>query len=86
MGTLFWFGPQVLVRVGDWSKEQMNKVEQCGEVTFHAWRCHHGLPRVGGSQEQTVWSRVALGGASENHVLGPLLLHDGQAQEGGAGV
>ena len=46
MGTLFWLGPQVLVRVGDWSKEQMNMVEQSGEVPFHAWRCHHGLPRV----------------------------------------
>ena len=30
----FWFGPKVLVRVGDWSKEQMNKVEQSGEATF----------------------------------------------------
>ena len=34
MGTLFWFGPKVLARVGDWSKEQMNKVEQSGEATF----------------------------------------------------
>ena len=34
MGTLFWIGPQVLARVGDWSKEQMNKVEQSGEATF----------------------------------------------------
>ena len=25
MGTLFWVGPQVLARVGDWSKEPMNK-------------------------------------------------------------
>ena len=25
MGTLFWVGPQVLARVGDWSKELMNK-------------------------------------------------------------
>ena len=48
MGTLFWCGPQVLARVGDWSEEQMNKVEQRGETTFHAWRCHHGLPRVSG--------------------------------------
>ena len=30
----FWFGPQVLARVGDWSKEQMNKVEESGEATF----------------------------------------------------
>ena len=36
MGTLFWLGPQVLARVGDWSKEQMIKVEQSGEVPFHA--------------------------------------------------
>ena len=25
MGTLFWLGPQVLARVGDWSQEPMNK-------------------------------------------------------------
>ena len=25
MGTLFWVGPQVLARVGDWSMEPMNK-------------------------------------------------------------
>ena len=34
MGTLFCRGPQVLARGGDWSKEQMNKVEQSGEATF----------------------------------------------------
>ena len=31
MGTLFWWGPQVLARVGDWSKEPMikgNRVER----------------------------------------------------------
>ena len=49
MGTLFLLWKRVLVRVGDWSKEQMNKVEQSGEVTFHTWCCHHGLPRVSGS-------------------------------------
>ena len=32
MGTLFWVGPQVLARVGDWLKEPMNKVDQSGEV------------------------------------------------------
>ena len=45
----FSYGKKVLARVGDWSKEQMNKGEQSGEVTFHAWCCHHGLPRVSGS-------------------------------------
>ena len=30
----FGLDPQVLARVGDWSKEQMNKVEQSGEATF----------------------------------------------------
>ena len=30
----FGLEPQVLARVGDWSKEQMNKVEQSGETTF----------------------------------------------------
>ena len=29
---LLW--KKVLARVGDWSKEQMNKVKQCGEATF----------------------------------------------------
>ena len=29
---LLW--QKVLARVGDWSKEQMNKVKQCGEATF----------------------------------------------------
>ena len=29
---LLW--KKVLARVGDWSKEQMNKVEQSGETTF----------------------------------------------------
>ena len=48
--------------------------------------CQDELPRVGGSPEQTVWPRVALGGADQDHVLGPLLLHYGQAKEGGTGV
>ena len=86
MGTLFWLGPQALARVGDWSKEQMIKVEQSGETPFHTWCCHHGLPRVGRSPKQTVWPRVALGNPDQDYVLGPLFLHHGQAQEGGAGV
>ena len=86
MGTLFWLGPQVLVRVGDWSKEQMNMVEQSGEVPFHAWRCHHGLPRVSGSPEQAVWQCVAPGSPDQDYVLGALFLHHGQAQEGGARI
>ena len=49
MGTLFWVGPQVLARVGDWLKEPMNKVDQSREVSFQAEHCHHGLPWVGGS-------------------------------------
>ena len=32
MGTLFWVGPQGLARVGDWSQEQITKVDQSGEV------------------------------------------------------
>ena len=31
---IFGLDPQVLARVGDWSKEQMNKVEKSGETTF----------------------------------------------------
>ena len=45
-GYTFPLWKRVLARVGDWSKEPMNKVEQSREVPFHAWRCHHGLPRV----------------------------------------
>ena len=48
--------------------------------------CQDGLPRVGRSQEQTVWPRVAVGGADQNHVLGALFLHHGQKKEGGARV
>ena len=86
MGTLFWVGPQVLARVGDWSKEPMNKGEQSGETPFHAWRCHHGWTRVSRSPEQTVWPRVASRNPDQDHVLGPLFLHHGQEKEGGAGV
>ena len=86
MGTLFWVGPQVLARVGDWSKEPMIKGEQSRETPFHAWRCHHGWSRVSRPQEQTVWPRVAPGNPNQDYVLGRVLLHDGQAQEGGAGV
>ena len=86
MGTLFWVGPQVLARVGDWSKEPMNKVDQSRETPFHAWRCQHGLPRVSRPQEQTVWSRVASGNPDQDYVLGALFLHHGEAQEGGPRV
>ena len=79
MGTLFPYGKKVLARVGDWSKEQMNKGEQSGEVTFHTWRCHHGWPRVGGSPEQTVWPRVAVGSPDPNHVLGGMYFHQREA-------
>ena len=46
--------------------------------------CQDGLPRTRGSQEQTVWPRAAVGGANQDHVLGGVFLHDGQAKEGGA--
>ena len=49
-------------------------------------RCQDGLPRVGRSSEQTVWPRAAVGGADQDHVLGALFLHHGQAKEGGTGV
>ena len=84
MGTLFWVGPQVLARVGDWLKEPMIKADQSREVPFHAEPCHHGLPRVGGSPEQTVWRRVAPRNPDQDYVLGGVFLHDGQTQEGGA--
>ena len=79
MGTLFWCGPQVLARVGDWSKEPMNKGEQSGEVPVHTWRCHHGLPRVSRPQEQTVWPCVAVRNPNQDYVLGGVFLHHGQA-------
>ena len=79
MGTLFWVGPQVLARVGDWFKEPMNKVDQSRETSFHAEPCHHGLPRVSGPQKQTVWSRVASGNPDQDYVLGGVFLHHGQA-------
>ena len=47
---------------------------------------HHGLSRVSRPQEQTVWQRAPVGGASEDHVLGGVFLHDGQAQKSGARV
>ena len=43
----------------------------------------HGLPRIGRPQRQAVWLRVAVRGASQDHVLGALFLHYGQAKEGG---
>ena len=48
--------------------------------------CQDGLPRVGRSQEQTVWPRVALRSPSKDYVLGALFLHHGPAKEGGARV
>ena len=84
MGTLFWVGPQVLARVGDWLKEPMNKVDQSRETSFHAEPYHHGLPWVGGPQKQTVWPRIAPRSASQDYVLGGVFLYDGQTEEGGA--
>ena len=48
--------------------------------------CHHGLPRVSRPQEQTVWPRAPVGSASEDHVLGGVFLHHGQAQKSGARI
>ena len=79
MGTLFGVGPQVLARVGDWSQEQITKVDQCRETSFHAEHCHHGLPRVSRPQEQTVWPCVAVRSASEDYVLGGVFLYHGEA-------
>ena len=79
MGTLFWLRPQVLARGGDWSKEQMIKGNRAERPHFHAWRCHHGWSRVGGSPEQTVWLRVAVGSANQNHVLGGIYFHQREA-------
>ena len=48
--------------------------------------CQDGLPRVGRSREQTVWSCTPLGSADQDYVLGRVLLHHGQEKEGGARV
>ena len=86
MGTLFWVRLQGLARVGDWSEEPMNKKEQRERAHSKLGHCQHGLPRVGRPQEQTVWQRAPVGSASEDHVLGGVFLHDGQAQKSGARV
>ena len=65
---------------------RINKGTPRREVSRLILPCQDELPRVGRSPEQTVWPRVALGGADQDYVLGPLLLHHGQAKEGGTGV
>ena len=40
MEHFFVHGKKVLERAGDWSKEQINKVEQSGEATFMLTRRH----------------------------------------------
>ena len=46
----------------------------------------NGLPRVSRPQQQTVWLRAPLGGPDQDHVLGRVFLHDGQAKEGSARI
>ena len=53
MGTLFRPWKKVMVRAGDWSKEQINKVEQSGEATFMLTR-RHEIQRTNGSEGQAV--------------------------------
>ena len=48
--------------------------------------CQDGLSRISRPQKQTVWPRVAVRSADQNHVLGALLLHHREAKEGGAGI
>ena len=50
------------------------------------FQCQNGLSRVGRPQEQAVWPRTPLGGPNQNHVLGRVFLHDGQAKEGGTRI
>ena len=76
----FVHGKKVLARVGDWSKEQMNKVEQSGEATFMLAR-RDEIPRISRPRRQAVWQGVALWGARENHVLGRVFCDYGQAED-----
>ena len=61
-------------------------VTQRREVSRLVLHCQDELPRVGRSQEQAIWPRVALRSPSKDYVLGALFLHHGQAKEGGARV
>ena len=63
-------------------------IRECQEETSIACcsLCQNGLPRVSRSPQQTVWPRAPVRGADQDHVLGALFLHDGQAEEGGAGI
>ena len=58
--------------------------EHCVERSVaKLFQCQNGLPRVSRPQQQTVWPRTPLGGPSQNHVLGGVLLHHGQTEESG---
>ena len=88
MGTPFHpLDQRGLARVCDWWTPKMNKGNTTSRGQSPKVHCvRHGLPRISRSQQQTVWPRAPLGGASEDYVLGPLLPHHGQAEEGGAGI
>lgn len=44
------------------------------------------IQRVGESQRQAVLQEFTLWGTSEDHVLGGVFLHDGQAEEVAEGI
>ena len=46
----------------------------------------HEIQRTGRSQGQAVWQCASLRGTSENHVLGGMLLYDGQEEEVATGI
>ena len=80
-------GPGGLARVRDWWRLE----DKQGNTTVRGQSpscslCQNGLPRISRSQEQTVWPRAPVRSPNQNHVLGRVFLHDGQAEESGAGV
>ena len=88
MGTPFHpLDQRGLARVYDWWTPKMNKGNTASRGQSPKVHCvRNGLPRISRPQQQAVWPRVALGGPSQDHVLGGVFLHHGQAEEGGAGI
>ena len=80
MGTLFRPWKKVMVRAGDWSKEQINKAEQSGEATFMLTR-RHEIQRTNGSEGQAVWQGAPFRGAVKDYVLGGVFCYQGQQEE-----
>ena len=66
--------------------KRIDKVTHSREVSRLVLLCKDGLSWVGRPQKQTVWLCTPLRSPSQDYVLGPLLLHNGQTEEGGARI